>query len=150
MTVSFDQGDRKIVKLMNRYGYLSLRYSLGLVFIWFGGLKVLGISPAAELVANTVYWFPPDLFVPFLGLWETAIGVCLLFRPTIRLAIFLLLLQMPGTMLPIVLLPDTVFTQFPLGLSLEGQYIVKNLVLVSAALVIGGTVREQTPRSDEQ
>jgi uncharacterized membrane protein YphA (DoxX/SURF4 family) len=150
MTGSFDQRDRKVAALMNRYGYVSLRYSLGVVFIWFGGLKIVGLSPASELVANTVYWFPPDLFVPFLGVWETAIGICLLFRPLIRLAILLLLLQMPGTMLPMVLLPNTVFTEFPIGLSLEGQYIVKNLVLVSAALVLGGTVRGRTTESGEE
>ncbi|WP_318842641.1 DoxX family membrane protein [Haloterrigena turkmenica] len=128
---------------MKKFGLPSLRCSVGMVFIWFGGLKVLGISPAAELVANTVYWLPPSFFVPFLGIWEVTIGIFLLFNKFIRVAIFLLFLQMPGTMLPVILLPDTVFTQFPLGLSLEGQYIAKNLVLISAALVIGSTVRSQ-------
>jgi hypothetical protein len=58
-----------------------------------------------------------------------------------RIAILLLFLQMPGTVSPILLRPDLVFTQFPYGLTLEGQYIIKNLVLVSSALVIGSTVR---------
>jgi len=118
-----------------------LRYSLGIVFIWFGLLKPLGVSPAAELVERTVYWFPPDVFVPILGWWEVAIGACMLWRPLIRVSIFLLLLQMPGTMLPLFLLPDVCFTHVPWALTLEGQYIVKNLTLVSAALVVGGTVR---------
>jgi len=101
------------------------------------------MSPAAELVRNTVYWFPPDIFIPLLGYWEIAIGVCLLFRPLIRVAILLLFLQMPGTMLPLVLLPDVCFTSVPFGLTIEGQYIIKNLVLISAGIVIGGTVRKK-------
>ena len=74
-----------------------------------------------------------------------AIGVCLLIRPLIRVAIFLLVLQMPGTMLPLILLPEVCFTSFPLGLTMEGQYIVKNLILISAASVVGGTVRRDAP-----
>lgn len=93
---------------------------------------------------RTVYWFDPDLFVPILGWWEVAIGVGLLFRPLLRFAILLLFLQMPGTFLPLVLLPGVCFTRFPVGLTLEGQYIVKNLILIAAALVVGGTVRQQT------
>lgn len=118
-----------------------LRYSLAVVFIWFGILKPLGVSPAAALVERTVYWFPPKIFIPILGWWEVLIGICMLWRPLIRASIFLLLLQMPGTLLPLVLLPDVCFTHIPWGLTLEGQYIIKNMILVSAALVVGGTVR---------
>ncbi len=119
--------------------------SIGLsVFIWFGLLKLLGLSPAADLAAHTVYWFPPRVFVPVLGWWEVTIGVCLLFRPLVRLALLLLFLQMPGTALPLVLLPGVCFSQFPLGLTLEGQYIIKNLTIISAAIVIGGTVRRHS------
>ena len=126
---------------MERYGLVVLRVSLAVVFIWFGGLKLLGISPAEELVRRTVYWFSPDLFLPILGWWEVSIGVCLLIRPLIRLGILLLFLQMPGTVLPLFLLPDVCFTRFPVGLTLEGQYIIKNMVLIGAAIVVGGTVR---------
>ena len=70
------------------------------------------------------------------------IGLCLLYRPLIRVGILLLFLQMPGTFLPMVLLPEVVFVTFPFELTVEGQYIVKNLVIIGAALVVGGTVRE--------
>jgi hypothetical protein len=103
------------------------------------------VSPAAELVKNTVYFFPPDVFVPVLGAWEVLIGLGLAVRRLIRAALLLLALQMPGTFLPLVLLPQVCFTEFPWGLTLEGQYIVKNLILISAALVVGSTVRV-TPR----
>jgi hypothetical protein len=77
-----------------------------------------------------------------LGAWEVLIGVCLLYRPLIRLGIFLLFLQLPGTFLPIVLVPEVVFTTAPYALTVEGQYIIKNLVIIGAALAIGSTVRE--------
>ena len=135
--------DSRIAGWMYRYGHVFLRISLAVIFVWFGILKVFGLSPAQALVERTVVWFPPETFVPLLGWWEVAIGVGLLIRPLIRPAIFLLALQMPGTMLPLLLLPDVCYTQFPFGLTLEGQYIIKNLILISAALVIGGTVRQK-------
>lgn len=140
--LSFDTLDRAISARMERLGIPLLRWSLGIVFIWFGALKPFGMSPAQDLVANTVYFVDPDWFVPFLGWWEVAIGVGLLVRPLIRPAIFLLFLQMPGTFLPLVLLPEVCFTAAPIGLTMEGQYIIKNLILIAGALVIGGTVRK--------
>lgn len=141
--MNFDTIDRAIAGWMERYGLFLLRISLGIIFIWFGLLKPLGMSPAADLVARTVVFIPAQTFIPILGWWEVLIGVFLLFRPTIRAAIFLLFLQMPGTMLPLILLPDVCFTQPPFGLTLEGQYIIKNLILISAGIVVGGTVRRR-------
>ena len=140
--------DEFISSMMNTYGIIFLRYSIGIIFIWFGILKPFGISPAQDLVANTVYWFDNKLaFVKFLGWWEVAIGLTMCYKPMIRLSIFLLFVQMPGTFLPLILLPDICFTDFPFGLTLEGQYIVKNLIIISSGLVIGGTVRKSpTPK----
>ena len=138
---------KKIDKLISRYmfiyGIIFLRFSIGLIFVWFGFLKPFGISPAQELVTNTVYWFDDKVsFVKFLGWWEVAIGITMCIKPLIRISIFLLFLQMPGTFLPLVLLPEICFTDFPFGLTLEGQYIIKNLIIISAGLVIGGTVNK--------
>jgi uncharacterized membrane protein YkgB len=139
----FDRIDRHIAGVMTKYGVVALRWTVGIVFIWFGALKLFpGMSPAEELVKNTVYFFDPEWFFPLLGVWEMLIGLFLLIRPLVRAAIFLLFLQMPGTFLPLILLPEVCFTAFPFGLTLEGQYIIKNLVIISAALVVGGTVRE--------
>jgi len=137
--------DNRIVELMGKIGLPFLRLGIGLVFIWFGLLKPLGISPAEDLLAKTVYWWTPEIVVPALGWWEVAIGITFLIPPLTRVAIFLLAVQMPGTFLPLVLLPEVCFTVFPFGLTLEGQYIVKNLVIIGAALVIGSTV-ENTRR----
>ena len=138
----FDELDDTIAAQMDRWSIPVLRVAIAVVFIWFGALKVFGISPAGELVASTVYIVDPATFVPILGIWEVVIGICLLYRPLIRVGIFLLFLQLPGTFLPIVLLPEVVFTAFPYGLTVEGQYIIKNLVIIGAALGIGGTVRD--------
>jgi len=138
-----DRADLKISEGMDRYCQPLMRFSIALIFIWFGLLKPLGMSPEEELIKRTVYWVSPQIFLPVLGWWEVAVGLCLLYRPLIRIALLLLLLQLPGTMLPLILLPEICFTQPPFGLTLEGQYIVKNIFLVSAAFMIGGKVRAQ-------
>jgi uncharacterized membrane protein YphA (DoxX/SURF4 family) len=139
---TFDQVDRAITQWMARYGLPILRVGLGVVFLWFGVLKFFpGLSPADELVRNTVYFIDPDLFMPVLAVWEALIGLGLIFGKFMRITLLLLFLQMPGTALPLVLLPGVVWTQFPFALTLEGQYIVKNLVLIGAGIVLGGTVR---------
>ena len=140
---SFDDLDLFVTEFMSKWGVTLLRYSLGVIYIWFGALKPLGLSPAQELVENTVYWFEnPKTFVPILGIWEVVIGITMIIKPLIRVSIILLFIQMPGTFLPLVLFPEVCFTSFPLGLTLEGQYIVKNLIIISAALVVGSTVRK--------
>ncbi len=103
-------------------------------------LSPLGISPAEDLLAATVYWWTPEIVVPAIGYWEVLIGVTFLIPALTRVAIFLLAFQMPGTFLPLVLLPEVCWDDFPLGLTLEGQYIVKNLIIIGAALVIGSRV----------
>ena len=138
----FDRMDALITAWMARYGLVILRVGLGIVFFWFGVLKLFpGLSPAEDLVRNTVYFIDPDLFIPVLAIWEALIGLGLIFGKYMRVTLLLLFLQMPGTALPLVLLPDVVWTHFPYGLTLEGQYIIKNLVLIGAGLVLGGTVR---------
>ena len=141
---TYDELDILITKFMSKWGITFLRYSLGLIYIWFGILKPFGLSPAQELVENTVYWFDnPKTFVPILGWWEVVIGLTMCIKPLIRVSIFLLFIQMPGTFLPLVLLPEVCFSNFPFGLTLEGQYIVKNLIIISAARVVGSTVRNK-------
>ena len=139
-----DRIDRRIAGWMRDHGPFLARLSLGVVFTWFGLLKLFDVGPARELVTRTVYWVDSGWFYPFLGFWEAAIGVGLLVRPLIRVAILLLFLQMPGTFLPLLLLPDVCFRQVPWEPTIEGQYIIKNLVLIAAAIVVGGTVR--TPK----
>jgi uncharacterized membrane protein YphA (DoxX/SURF4 family) len=138
----FDAVDARITRWMARAGIPILRIALGVVFVWFGALKLFpGMSPAEDLVRATVPFVPGDVFVPFLGIWEVVIGIGFITGRFLRLAILLLFLQMPGTLAPAVLLPERVFDVFPFVLTIEGQYIFKNFVLIAAALVIGATVR---------
>jgi len=130
--------DNFVITFFGKIGLPFLRISIGIVFVWFGALKTVGqLSPAYDLVAATVYWLTPEIIVPLLGWWEVAIGVCFLIPALTRIGLLLLALQMPGTFLPLILLPEACFTVFPFGLTLEGQYIVKNIVIIGAALVIG-------------
>ena len=139
----YRQIDVQITKLLEKFSIPALRIGIGIVFIWFGALKPLGISPANELVINTTSWaFDPSWFIPFLGYWEMAIGVFFLIKPLNRVAIFLLAFQIPGTFLPLIMVPEKCFTVFPYGLTLEGQYIIKNLVIIAAAITIGSKVQE--------
>lgn len=143
----FDQLDVRITALMARYGIVLLRLGLGVVFIWFGALKFLpGLSPAQDLATRTIDVLsfglvPAAVSIPLLASWECIIGLGLLSGRFLRVTILLLLLQMLGTITPLFLFPREAFLLVPLAPTLEGQYIIKNIVLVSAALVIGATVR---------
>jgi len=138
----FDRIDMRITHLMAAYGITFLRISMGIVFFWFGALKLVpDLSPAENLIRESITFFSMSWFLPFLAFWEMIIGLGFITGKFMRVTILLLFLQMPGTISPVLLRPDLVFTQFPFALTLEGQYIVKNLVLIGAALVIGSTVR---------
>jgi len=144
--VVFDRVDLRITHWMARYSLDILRFALGVVFIWFGALKFFPcLSPAEELVRNTIYFFDPDFVLPVLAAWEVLIGIGFLSgfftNKLLRLTILLLFMQMIGAALPLVLLPEVCWTNFPYVLTLEGQYIVKNLVIIGSALVLGATVR---------
>lgn len=133
--------DAAMVRFMAAWGIRLLRICLGLVFIWFGALKVSGDSPVVGLVTAAVPWFPPETFVPFLGVWEILVGVGLLFRVALRATLFLFWMQMAGTFLVLVLRPDIAFQRGnPFLLTTEGEFVIKNLVLICAGLVVGSTV----------
>lgn len=138
--------DLHVVGWMSRNGVHLLRISLGIIFFWFGFLKFFpGLSPAQDLATRTIDLLTfgaigPEVSIYILAAWETLIGIGLLVGRNLRLVLLLLFVQMAGTMTPIVLFPDQVFTRIPYAPTLEGQYIIKNLVLISAAIVIGGTI----------
>lgn len=135
------QVDQRVSAFFRRWGVPALRVSLAIVFIWFGALKVLGVTPVTDLVANTVYWFDPDWVVPALGVVEIIVGVGLLFQVAMRAVLGLFFLQMIGTFLVFVLQPEVAFQDGnPLLLTVEGEFVVKNLVLIAAGMVIAGTV----------
>lgn len=139
--------DVAITRWMARHGVTAVRVSLGVVFFWFGFLKFFpGLSPAQELAAKTIRVLtfevvPAEIALPVLAAWECLIGIGLVLGKFLRAVLLLLFVQMLGTITPLVLFPDEVFQRAPFAPNLEGQYIIKNVVLISAALVVGATVR---------
>ena len=142
-----DRLDRRLTHLMAEHGLTALRIALGIVFFWFGVLKFFpGMSPAEDLAARTIETLtlgivPPEIALPVLAAWECAIGLGLLIGRWMRATLLLLFVQMLGTITPLFLFPDETWIRFPIAPTLEGQYIIKNVVLVAAAFVLGATVR---------
>jgi len=147
ITMKFNQLDKKITHWMARYGIRLLRFSMGIIFLWFGALKFFpGLSPAAELATRTIERLTFGLVAPgvsiiLLAVWESLIGLGFLSGYFMRATLLLLFFQMMGTITPVFFFPQEVFAIFPYAPTLEGQYIIKNIVLISAGLVIGATVR---------
>lgn len=135
----FYKFDRYFISEMHRWGIPLLRNMLGIVFLWFGTLKLTGISPVAELIARTYSFFPPETFISILGIWEVLIGMGLILKISLRTTLALLWLQLAGTFIASLLEPTVFFSgNNPLFLTVEGEFVVKNLVLLAAGLVIGG------------
>lgn len=139
--------DTRLINWMAKNGIKLLRWSIALIFIWFGGLKFFpGASPAEQLAGSSIEILTfgivsASIGLPVLAAWEVIIGIGMLLPKYMRFTILLLYVQMLGTFSPIVIMPDVVFSTFPVVLTIEGQYILKNLIVISAALVIGATVR---------
>lgn len=139
-----DRIDQHVLPFLRRWSIPALRVSLGIVFVWFGVLKVADITPVADLVGDTVYWVDPDWFVPVLGVVEVIVGLGLMFNVWLRIVLALFVLQMVGTFLVLIILPEVAFLDGNLlKLSVEGEFVVKNLVLLSAGLVVASTIPER-------
>jgi uncharacterized membrane protein YkgB len=147
MKTLYNKIDNRITAFMMEYGILFLRISVGIVFVWFGVLKFFpNLSPAQGIATNTINiltfgLIQDNVSIIVLAIWETLIGIGLISGKYLRVTLFLLFTQMLGTLTPLLLFPTETFTRFPYAPTLEGQYIIKNLVLISAGLVVGATVR---------
>jgi uncharacterized membrane protein YphA (DoxX/SURF4 family) len=121
-----------------------LRIGLGVVFVWFGVLKVAGTSPVRDLVATTVPWLPASWFVPVVGVFEVLAGTALVAAIQVKPVAALIALHLLGTFLVFVVQPAVAF-RFgnPLVLTVTGEFVLKNLVLLAAALVVAGHHRRR-------
>lgn len=125
----------------SRYGILLLELSIGIIYFWFGALKFFpGLSPAEELAGDTLTVLTFGIIPQMVLLWglasfEIIIGVLLLIRVKFKAVTWILLFHMLGTLSPMIIFPDMVFADFPFSFTIVGQYIMKNLVIISAALV---------------
>ena len=121
-----------------------LRVSLGVVFVWFGALKVANMTPVGDLVAGTLPFLDPTWFVPFLGAVEGALGLALLVGRAITVVCVVLVAHLCGTFLVLVMQPELAFQNGnPLLLTTIGEFVMKNVVLISAALVLAARLRER-------
>ncbi len=143
----YNSADKRITEWMAKYGIVLIRVALGIIFFWFGILKFFpGLSAADELASRTISmlsfgYVTPAVSVPVLAAWECAIGLGLISGMFLRLTLLLLFLQMMGTFMPLVFFPSETWARIPYAPTLEGQYIIKNLVLFGAGIVVGATVR---------
>ena len=144
---TFETIDTRITAWMARHGIVLLRVSLGIVFFWFGFLKFFpGLSPAQDIATRTISaltfgLISANVSLMILAVWECLIGLGLMLGIFMRTTLLLLFLQMLGAITPLFLFPNEVFTVIPYAPTLEGQYIIKNIVLISSGIVIGATVR---------
>ena len=127
---------------------IILRISIGVIYIWFGILKFFpGLSPAEELAKETIHlltfgYIDSDLSLLLLAIWETSMGILMVSGLYLKLVIRIVLLHMICTFTPLFLLPDVAFTSTPLALTLIGQYIIKNIVIISALFVIATSSKQ--------
>lgn len=122
-----------------RVAFIFAHISLFIIFVWFGFLKIVGVSPADELVNNllvvTLPWISFNTFFVLLGSFEVFLGILFLVPRMERVAIILLVPHMTATLAPLFVLPDIVWAGFGVP-TLEGQYILKNIVIVALAISI--------------
>ena len=137
-----------VVRRMAHNGLLITRVALGVTFLWFGLLKFLPVLAPIDVLAEktlsilTFHLFQPSTCLHVLAAFECVIGLGMLLKRFLRLTVGLLFLQMLGTLTPLLVLRHETWIHFPYFPSFEGQYIIKNLVLISAGIIVGATVRE--------
>jgi uncharacterized membrane protein YkgB len=131
--------DAVVIAVLRRWSVTVLRLALGSVFLWFGALKIFGASPVILLLQQTYSFLPIHVFLFVLGLWEMLIGVGIILRRALRFILTLLCIHLVGTFFALLLNPYLFFVQgVPFCLTADGEFVMKNVVLISAALVIAG------------
>ena len=131
--------DKKIISFFKKIEISSARIALFIVFFWFGILKVLGYSPANALVSSllekTLPFITFNQFIILFGIFECIIGILFLIKGAERVVMPLLVIHMITTFMPLIFLTQTTWQAF-LVPTLEGQYIIKNLVIIALGIEI--------------
>jgi putative oxidoreductase len=139
---------QRLERLLGRAVPLLLRASLGLTFLWFGALKLAGQPTLpASLIAAITPFLDPEVSVPLVGAFEVTLGAGLLLGGFLPVVLAGVALQLSATFLVLLLRPDVAFVGGnPLLLSVEGEYVVKNLVLLAATAALA--LHTRSPRPD--
>jgi putative oxidoreductase len=130
--------DRIFIEQLSRWGVPVLRVTVAVVFLWFGALKLTGYSPVEDLVMSSFASLPFEFPFAALGVLEVLIGAGLLFKVGLRAALGLMWLMLIGTFAAVALNPELFIGDTFWKLTTEGEFVVKNLVLIAAGMVIGG------------
>jgi len=131
--------DNLLLTSLRRWSITALRLALGSVFLWFGALKIFGNSPVTSLIRETYTFLPVSIFVLVLGVWEMLIGIGIILNRALRCMLVLLCVHLVGTFTAMWLKPGLFFIGgFPFCLTGDGEFVIKNVVLITAALVIAG------------
>lgn len=139
--------DNKFAHWMADNGIAFLRISVGIIFLWFGFIKYFpGLSSIEDLAIRTTRVLTFNLFSDRgmaigLATLECLIGIGLLTGKFLRAILLLLLLQLIGAISPVFIFPHEVFKIIPIVPTLAGQYIIKDIIIISAGILIGGSVR---------
>lgn len=148
ITQKYLRAEKKLSHAISHFAPHLLFAIYGIIYIWFGVLKIVGISPAEELVQKATQWIFAHEFVVVLGFWEALLGLFLFIPCMRRLGLLLLFLQFPGTFMPLFTNPEDCFTVIPFGLTLEGQYIFKNLILICGGISMVGSLHKPCDKPD--
>lgn len=136
--------DLWLIAFFRRTFLPAARFSIFLIFFWFGFIKLLGLSPASPLAealtAKTVGMQHFDVLFYILAAVECVIGVLFLFPKATRIVVPLLLFHMVIVCSPLVLVPTYTWQEFGVP-TLEGQYIIKNAVVIAVAIGIAASAR---------
>ena len=112
-----------------------MRISLGVVFLWFGLLKVFDVSPVYDFVVRAYPFFAIPYMFFLLGIFEVIVGICLLLNVLLQQAEILILVHLGATLLLLIFKPYMAFSTFPI-LTLEGEFLLKNVVLAVGVLYL--------------
>ena len=144
MKLFLQELDGRLVAFFQRISMPVARFGLFVIFFWFGLLKDLGMSPASGLVQSlfeqTMPFMGFSTFLVLFGLFECFIGILFLIRGMERVVMPLLFIHMITTFLPLFLLPQVTWSAFMVP-TLEGQYIIKNLVIIATAIGIAANLQ---------
>jgi len=131
--------DNLLLTSLRRWSITALRLALGSVFLWFGALKIFGNSPVTSLIREAYSFLPVSIFILVLGVWEMLIGIGIILKLALRCVLILLCVHLVGTFTAMWLKPGLFFVQgVPFCLTGDGEFVIKNVVLITAALVIAG------------
>jgi uncharacterized membrane protein YkgB len=133
----YQAAEATAIEKLRRISLPLLRLTIGIVFVWFGALKIGDSTPVGDFVARTLPWFNRDFIVPALGWFEIAMGLAIIAGRLLTLVCAGLVAHLTGTFLSLVMQPEVTFQGGnPLMLTTEGEFVVKNIVFIAAALVI--------------